>query len=53
MLEIKKEELYFFIDISTSFLKKKILLKGLKEFIEKKKKINILLNVLKTMEFII
>lgn len=42
MLEIKKEELYFFIDISTSFLKKKILLKGIKEFIEKKKKINIL-----------
>ncbi len=42
MIELQKEEIFIFIDITTNFLKKKIILRGIKELIEKKKQINIL-----------
>jgi len=42
MIELQKEDVFIFIDITTDFLKKKIILRGIKELIEKKKQINIL-----------
>lgn len=41
MIEFQKEDVFIFIDITTNFLKKKTLFRGLKELIEKKKQINI------------
>ena len=42
MIELQREEIFIFFDIITNFLKKKTLFKGIKEFIVKKKKFNIL-----------
>jgi len=42
MIELQKEDIFIFVDITSNFLKKKTLFKGIKEFIEKKKKFNIL-----------
>lgn len=36
----RTEEIIFYVDLTTNFLKKKAVLKGLKEFMEKKNKIN-------------
>jgi len=39
--EIKAEEVIFYLDLTTDFLKKKVILKGIKSFIDQKSKFNV------------
>ena len=38
---IKNEEVIFYIDLITDFLKKKVLVKGIKSYMQEKRKFNI------------